>query len=70
MESKIFLWMMLTFFHINYSSHVKLFVVHPLNWTDGKLIKRERMLGRLTLENDLLKKASSMLHTQNRRNGE
>ena len=29
----------------------------------------ERMLGRLTLENDMLKKASSILHAQNRRNG-
>lgn len=35
----------------------------------GRIAELERMVGRLTMENDILKKASSLLEVHRRRNG-
>ena len=35
----------------------------------GRIAELERMVGRLTMENDILKKASSLLEARRRRNG-
>lgn len=35
----------------------------------GRIAELERMVGRLTMENDILKKASSLLEAHRRRNG-
>jgi len=42
---------------------------HKAAENQGQIADLERLVGRLSLENDMLKKASSILNVQTRRNG-
>ena len=42
---------------------------HKGTESQGQIADLERLVGRLTLENDMLKKASSILHAKANRNG-
>ena len=42
---------------------------HPNGQDATRVAELERLVGRLTLENDILKKATSILHQRSRPNG-